>query len=97
MNAFEGFQEKVANIAALPKRGTPMQINRPSEAITYSIMELFKRMRTADITITKDINQALRARYGETITAVELDAVIQEYSQSTISAPISGLSLVVNR
>lgn len=97
MNAFEGFAEKVANVAALPKRGTPMQIGRPLEATTYPIMELFKRMRAADITITKEINQALREQYGETIDGAAMDAVIQQYSETAAPAPVQGLSLVVNR
>jgi hypothetical protein len=97
MNAFEGFQEKVANVAALPKRGTPMQIGRPAEAVQYPITELFNRLLTADIKITKEINQALRAEYGETIDGAAMDAVIQQYSGGAALGPVQGLSLVVNR
>lgn len=104
MNAFEGFEEKVANVAALPKRGTPMQIGRPPESVSYSIMELFKRMRAADIKITQKINQELRAEYGETIDGAVMDAVIRQYSgfdsaqtPGPRSVSAAELSLVVNR
>lgn len=97
MNAFEGFEEKVANLATLPKRGTPMQINRSAEAVQYPIMELFKRMRSADVKVTKEINQALRAEYGDTIDAATMDAVIRQYSEGIALGPVHGLSLVVNK
>jgi hypothetical protein len=97
MNAFEGFEEKVANVAAFPKRGTPMQIDRPAEAVNHPIMELFKRMRAADIKVTTEINQALRAEYGDTIDGAAMDAVIQQYSEGQSLGPVQGLSLVVNR
>lgn len=94
LNAFEGFAEKVANIATIPKRGTPMEVSRTAEAIQYPIMELFRRMRAADITITRDINQALRLEYGATIDGAAMDAVIRQYSDNP--APC-GLALVANK
>lgn len=97
MNAFEGFQEKAANVHAFPKKGTPMELSRPAEAIQYPIMELFKRLRAADVTVTKEMNQALRAEYGDTIDGAALDAVIRQYSEGTTPAPVYGLQLAVNR
>jgi hypothetical protein len=97
MNAFEGFQEKVANIAAIPRRGTPMQIERPAEAVQHPITELFKRLIKAEIKLTKEINQALRDEYGDTIDGAAMDAVIQQYSEGISLGPVQGLSLVVNR
>lgn len=96
MNAFEGFADKVDNLAVFPKRGTPMQLTRPAEAIQRPIMELFKAMRGAGIKVTPEINQALRAEYGETIEATAMDAVIRQYT-GDVAAPQQGLSLVVNK
>lgn len=96
LNAFEGFKEKADNIAALPKRGTPMEINRPTGEIRHPIMELFRRMRADGITITPDMNQQLRQRFGDSIAAADLDAVIQQYGVTPSQAP-AGLTLVVNR
>lgn len=97
MNAFEGFAEKAANIAALPKKGTPMELNRTAGPVQYPIMELFKRMRAADIKVTKEMNQALREEYGDTIDATAMDAVIRQHSEGFALAPVQGLSLVVNK
>lgn len=97
LNAFEGFAEKVENIATLPRRGTPMEISRPAEAVQHPIMELFKRLRAEGIQITKELNQQLRDQYGETISAADLDAVIQQHSEHPAQAPAHGLSLVVNK
>jgi len=96
LNAFEGFAEKVANLATLPKRGTPMEIARTQDPVMHPIMDLFKRMRDEGITITTEINQDLRRQYGDSIAAADLDAVIQQFRQGSGQAP-SGLTLVVNR
>jgi hypothetical protein len=97
MNAFEGFAEKASNIAAMPKKGTPMELTRTAGSVQHPIMELFKRMRAADVKVTKEINQALRDEYGDTIDATAMDAVIRHYSEGIAPAPVFGLSLVVNK
>lgn len=89
--------EKVSNLRALTKRGVPMELTRPAEAIQYPIMELFKRLRAAGVAITPAMNKALRAEYGETIDGAALDAVIRQYSEGTTPAPVYGLQLAVNR
>jgi len=96
MNAFEGFQEKAANIVAIPKRGVPIQLERTAAPIQRSMLELFKAMRTAGIQVTPAINQALRAEYGDTIEATAMDAVIRQYSGEA-AVPQHGLALVVNK
>lgn len=88
--------EKVDNLAAMPKRGTTMEINRPPGEIRHPIMELFRRMRADGISITPDMNQQLRQRFGDSIAAADLDAVIQQYGANPAQAP-AGLTLVVNR
>lgn len=97
MNAFEGFAEKAGNLHAFPKKGTPMEISRPTASVQHPIMELFRRLRSADVIVTTAINQALRAEYGETIDSAAMDAVIRQYTEGPVSAPMQGLSLVINR
>lgn len=97
MNVFDGYEDRVSNLATIPKKGTPMEVARPTEPIVFPIMELFRRMRSAGITVTKEINQALREQYGDTISAADLDAVIHQYADNHAPAPASGLSLIVNR
>jgi hypothetical protein len=82
MNAFEGFTEKVDNLATLPKRGTPIEIARPAAPMEYPVMELFKRMREAGIAITTEINRELRAEYRGTVTAADIEAVIGRFTGS---------------
>lgn len=90
--------EKVSSLHAMPRRGTAMELSQPVAAINYPIMELFKRLRAADVKVTPAINQALREEFGETISGTDMDAVIQQYSsEGVVSAPASGLSLVINR
>jgi hypothetical protein len=74
-----------------------MEISRPTDAIQHPLMELFKRLRSEGIQITKELNQQLREQYGETISAADLDAVIQQYGDHPAQAPARGLSLVVNK
>lgn len=99
MNAFEGFAEKAANVHAFPKKGTPMELSRPAEAIVYPIMELFKRLRAAGVTITPAMNKQLREEHGETIDGAAMDAVIWEYSDAAQDPGrrFDGLQLAVNR
>lgn len=80
LNAFEGFAEKVDNLSTLPKRGTPIEVSRPSAPVEYPIMELFKRMRGAGITITPLINRDLRAEFRGTVTATDIESVIGRYT-----------------
>jgi hypothetical protein len=97
LNAFEGFADKVANLATMPKRGTIMEVSRPTAPVMHPILDLFRRLRAEGVQVTTDLNQSLRAEYGDTISAADLDAVIQQYTAGPASAPVKGLSLVVNR
>lgn len=89
--------EKVSNLHALTRRGTPMELSRPAEAMQYPILELFKRLRAEGVLITPAMNEELRAHHGATISGTDLDAVIQQYCGDPASAPVKGLSLVMNR
>jgi hypothetical protein len=74
MNAFEGFVDKVGNLAALPKRGHAIELTRPAGPVQVPIMEAFKRLRDQGIRIPVP---ELRAQYGETIEVAEVDRIIE--------------------
>jgi len=88
--------EKVSNLHALTRRGTPMELSRPVTAMTFPIIELFKRLRAAGVLITPAMNEQLRALHGTTISGTDMDAVIRQYTDGPASAPVKGLSLVMN-
>lgn len=72
-------------------------MNRSTGPVTYPIMELFKRLRESGVTITAAINQELRECYGDTISAADLDAVIQQHTSRPALAPMPGLALVSSK
>jgi hypothetical protein len=43
------------------------------------------------------MNEQLRKQYGTTISSTDMDAVIRQYTEGPASAPVTGLSLVVNK
>ena len=71
--------EKIASIP-MPRRGTPMEVSRPAEDAAISIIELFKRLRMAGITIDPATNQALRAEFGSSIAVDRADQVVAAMS-----------------
>lgn len=81
MNAFEGFAEKVGNLATLPKRGTPLEISRPAEIIQRPIIDLFKQLRSAGVEITPALNSELRAEFGASIDAGRMADVVSCLSE----------------
>ena len=83
LNAFEGFAEKVGNLATIPRRGTAIEVARPAEQLQHPIMELFKRLRSAGITITPALNQELREQFGATIAADLLDETVNHIVAGT--------------
>jgi len=72
--------DKVDNLATLPRRGTPIEVTRPAQPTEYPIMELFKRLREAGITITPDVNRELRAEFRGTVTANDIETVIGRFT-----------------
>jgi hypothetical protein len=86
MNALEGFADKVDNLHVLPKRGTAIELARPAAPVQVPIMELFKRLRGAGVAITPALNKELRAEFGESIEAGQIEAVIDRLHGS---APIT--------
>lgn len=71
--------EKVSNLATLPKKGQPIELARPAAPVSHPIMELFKRLRAEQITVTKDLNAELRAEFGDTVTPSDIDRVLDRF------------------
>lgn len=80
--ALQVFGHQAEKIAAIPmpRRGTPMEVTRPTGAAEISIMELFKRLRAAGVTIDPATNMALRAEFGNAIAAERADQVVAAMS-----------------
>lgn len=68
--------DKVANLATLPRRGTPIEVARSVAAREISMAEHLKRLRDAVGRVTPEMNRDLRAAFGESIEAATSDAVI---------------------
>ena len=83
LNAFEGFAEKVANVAALPRRGTPIEMSRTAAPAQIPFMEFLKRLRAAGTSITPAINQELRKEFGDAIDVKAAEAVIEAICSGT--------------
>ena len=83
MNAFEGFAEKVDNLAVLPKRGHAIELARPAAPVQLPITDLFKRLIKDGIRITPALNQELREEFGATIDAVTLDQVVRHITDGS--------------
>lgn len=79
LNVFDGYEDRVANLVTIPKKGQPIELSRPTAPITHPIMELFKRMRAENITVTKYLNAGLRSEFGETITPSDIDRVLDRF------------------
>jgi len=68
--------EKVGNLAPMPKRGTPIEVGREAGQQQISITELLKRLRAEAGPIGRDLNQALKAEFGESIEIHRADEVV---------------------
>lgn len=77
MTVFGGFADKVGNLAAMPKKGTPIEMSREVVTPAIPIAEFFKRLRSEVGRISPEMNRELRAIYGEAIDAAESAQVIE--------------------
>jgi hypothetical protein len=83
LNAFEGFIEKTGNLAVLPKRGTAIEVCRPAAPLQLPIMELFKQLRAAGVTMTAALNKELRAEFGDSIDTARMTAVVAHLTEGS--------------
>lgn len=82
MNAFEGFADKVGNLATFPKKGTPIELSREIASKEIPIAEFFKRLRDAIGRITPELNRELRTKFGDTIEAKTAEALITQLAET---------------
>lgn len=66
--------DKVAAVP-MPRRGTPIEVGRDLAKKEIPIIELFKRLRAAGVTITPALNKELRAELGESVSVERADKV----------------------
>lgn len=72
--------EKVSNLVALPKRGTPMEISRAETPREMSIADFFKRLREEIGPISPELNKRLRGQFGDSIEMKQAEEVIRRLS-----------------
>lgn len=76
--------DKVGNLYALPRRGTPIDVARPDEPVQLPIMDLFMRLRSSGAALTPALNRDLRQAYGERIESAELERVVSQILETGI-------------
>ena len=86
MTVFGGFADKVGNLAALPRQGTPIEMAREAVTPAIPITEFLKRLRSEVGRITPEMNRELRGIYGEHIDAAEASRVIERISDGQWAA-----------
>ncbi len=75
--------EKVGNLAYIEKRGTPIEVDHSITETQISITEFFKRLIQRVGPISKEMNQEIRAKYGEVISTQEAETLINEIESGT--------------
>lgn len=76
LQVFGNHAEKVIAVP-MPRRGTPMEVSRSEAQQEITIMELFKRIRDAGMTISAELNQSLRAEFGGAIEASRAEELVK--------------------
>jgi hypothetical protein len=71
-----GHQADKIGAVPMPRRGTPMELGREIVVQEIPIMELFKRLRAADVTVTSALNHELRTEFGTSIEVKKAEAVV---------------------
>jgi hypothetical protein len=72
-----GHQAAKVGAVPMPRRGTPIEVNRDLAAKEIPIMEMFKRLRSSGVLITPTMNAELRAELGESVPAGRADEVVR--------------------
>lgn len=70
--------EKVGNLAFIEKRGTPIEVDHAIAETQISFTEFLKRLVQRVGPISKEMNQELRAKYGESISVEEAERAIND-------------------
>ncbi|MBN1104724.1 MAG: hypothetical protein JXL84_15000 [Deltaproteobacteria bacterium] len=74
---FGHMAEKLGNVAAMPRRGTPIEVGRDLAQKEIPIMELFKRLRDAGVAVTPALNAELREELGGSVSVGRAEEVVR--------------------
>ncbi len=72
-----GHQAAKSNTLPMPRRGTPMEVSRDLSTKEIPIIELFKRLRSAGVTLTTGLNSELRAEFGDSLPVGRAEDVVR--------------------
>lgn len=66
----------------MPRRGTAIEMNK-SDVLDQRvpIMQLFSRLRNNSIKMDKVLNKQLRDKYGDSVSIIEVDQIIEEFTR----------------
>ena len=71
--------DKLGNLEYMRKRGHAIEIDRGVAEKQISTSELITRLVNAGVTMTKELNKELRAKYGESIDSRQAECIIAEF------------------
>ncbi len=77
LKVFGHHEDEVEGVAFMPRTGTPMELDRAVAPARISITEFFKRLNAAIGVIAPELNEELRAKYGDSIEVKEAEEVIR--------------------
>lgn len=90
--------DKLGKLAFLDKKGTPMDVDKAIAPRFIAVTELLVRAAQQGARLTRELNQALKAEYGEVIEAAKAEEALGELLAGTwrpeaaISAQLSAIS-----
>lgn len=76
LKVFGNQADKVGNLSFIEKRGIPIEFDRSIAATQISFTEFLKRLVQRAGPISKEMNQELRARFGESVSVSEAEEAI---------------------
>lgn len=77
VRVFGHHADKLGNLATLPKRGTPMQVDREAVPKEISITQFLKRLRSEAGRVEPETNRALKEHFGSSINVNQADQLIR--------------------
>jgi len=76
-----GNQAEKVDLALIPKRGTPMEVERPNGESRMSFVEFLKKLTQRVGAISKEQNRLLQETFGATIDKAKAEEVIRQFEE----------------
>ena len=93
-----GHHADKVDLTLMPRRGTPMEIDRGITETQISMTEFLKRLMRATGPVSRELNASLRAEYGESIEATLAEKIIRDLEENPgQSFVVSSSSLAENQ